>query len=91
MNNLINFDYQDQPVRVVTDETGAPWWVARDVCEILGYSKYRDVISKTLDEDERVSIPVDTLGGNQEMAAINESGLYTLIIRSNKKEARPYI
>ena len=90
MNNLINFDYQDQPVRVVTDETGAPWWVARDVCEILGI-KDANVATKGLDEDEKLLHILDGADQKRNMLTINESGLYTLIIRSNKKEARPYI
>jgi hypothetical protein len=89
MNNLINFDYQDQPVRVVTDEIGAPWWVARDVCEILGI-KDANVATKGLDEDEKLLHILDGADQKRNMLTINESGLYTLIIRSNKKEARPF-
>ena len=59
------------------------------MCEILGISKYRDAITK-IDNDESVSVKVDTLGGAQEMSVINESGLYTLIMRSNKPEAKKF-
>lgn len=64
-------------------------FVAKDVCEILDISKYRDAINN-LDEDERMSIIVDTLGGPQEMTAVTESGLYALIFKSRKLEARRF-
>ena len=68
---------------------GEPYFVAKDVCEVLGLSKYRDAFSR-LDEDERASIKVDTLGGPQDMVAVNESGLYTLIFQSRKPEAKAF-
>lgn len=68
---------------------GEPLFVAKDVCDVLGLSKYRDAFSR-LDEDERMSIKVDTLGGPQNMVAVNESGLYTLIFQSRKPEARAF-
>ncbi|MFR9546725.1 MAG: Bro-N domain-containing protein, partial [Rikenellaceae bacterium] len=66
-----------------------PWVVAKDVCEILGIEKHRDAISR-LDDDERGSVKLDTLGGMQTMSIINESGLYSLIFRSNKPEAKVF-
>ena len=82
------FNYKAQEVRttIINDEV---WFVAKDVCDVLEISKYRDAISR-LDKDERVSVKVDTLGGTQRMTAINESGLYTLIFRSNKPEAKQF-
>ena len=68
---------------------GEPYFVAKDVCEVLGLSKYRDAFSR-LDEDERASIKVDTLGGPQDMVAVNESGLYTLVFQSRKPEAKTF-
>src|SRR5690625_6577875 len=82
MNNLKVFDFEGSSVRTVLKE-GNPWWVAKDVCEVLGISKHRDAVEK-LDADEREPIKVDTLGGPQNMVCINESGLYTLIIRDRK-------
>lgn len=69
---------------------GEPWFVAKDVCEALGINKYRDFIASHLDEDERMSILMDTLGGKQSMVAVNESGLYNLIFQSRKPEARAF-
>lgn len=68
---------------------GEPLFVAKDVCDVLGLSKYRDAFSR-LDEDERMSIKVDTLGGPQDMVAVNESGLYTLVFQSRKPEAKTF-
>lgn len=88
MNELQTFTYNSAQVRTI-EKNGEPWFVAKDVCEILSISKYRDAVAR-LDEDERGSVRVDTLGGEQEMAAVNESGLYTLILRSDKPEAKPF-
>ena len=86
--NLVAFETTGFKVRTINDDRGV-WFVAKDVCEALGISKYRDAIAK-LDDDERVSKRVDTLGGVQEMVSVNESGLYALIFRSNKPEARKF-
>ena len=69
---------------------GTPLFVAKDICDALGISKYRDALTR-LDEDERASISVDTLGGKQSMIAVNESGLYTLVFQSRKPEARKWV
>ena len=68
---------------------GTPLFVAKDICDALGISKCRDALTR-LDEDERASISVDTLGGKQSMIAVNESGLYTLVFQSRKPEARAF-
>lgn len=88
MNEIQTFTYNSAQIRTI-ERNGEPWFVAKDVCEILSISKYRDAVAR-LDEDERGSVRVDTLGGEQEMAAVNESGLYTLILRSDKPEAKPF-
>lgn len=92
------FEFGGMPVRTVVTAAGEVWFVGKDVCEILGISKYRDAIAR-LDDDERVSsssghpwaekgvATTDTLGGPQAMAMINEPGLYRLIFESRKPEA----
>lgn len=75
-------------IRTLTID-GMPWFVLKDVCEVLGISKYRDTASH-LDEDERESVRVDTLGGPQKMTVINESGLYSVILRSDKPKAKTF-
>lgn len=88
MNDLHIFNYNGKEVRTIQKD-GEPWWVLKDVCGILGISKYRDTASR-LDEDERGSVRVDTPGGEQEMTVVNESGLYNVILRSDKPEAKPF-
>lgn len=89
MNNEIQiFNYNDREVRTVQKD-GEPWFVLKDVCAVLGISKYRDAAER-LDPDEREPVRVDTLGGKQEMLCINESGLYNVILRSDKPEAKPF-
>ncbi len=88
MNELQVFTYGDSKVRTV-QQNGEPWFVLKDVCGVLGISKYRDVAER-LDPDEREPVRVDTLGGKQEMLCINESGLYNVILRSDKPEAKPF-
>lgn len=68
---------------------GEPWFVAKDVCQVLGISKSRDAISR-LDDDERGALLMDTPGGKQTMATVNESGLYNLIFQSRKPVARKF-
>ena len=68
---------------------GSPWFVAKDVCECMGITKHRDAVSR-LDGDERGSVEVDTLGGTQQMAAVNEYGLYSLVLSSRKPSAKAF-
>ena len=88
MNELQVFSYNSSEVRTVMRD-GEPWFCLKDVCAVLGISKYRDVAAR-LDPDEREPVRVDTLGGTQEMVFINESGLYSVILRSDKPEAKPF-
>ena len=75
-----------QAVRVV-GTPDQPWFVAKDVCAALGIANYRDAV-ESLDDDEKGVALTDTLGGAQEMVTVNESGLYALIFRSRKDQAR---
>lgn len=68
---------------------GEPWFVAKDVCEILELGNVSQALVH-LDADEKGIINVDTLGGQQKTLAITESGLYALIFRSRKPEARKF-
>ena len=89
MNQLQQvFDYGEAQVRTVVKD-GQPWFVAKDVCEVLEIEKHRDAVSR-LNEKQRGSAVVDTLGGPQEMATINEAGLYKLVFSSRKPEAEKF-
>jgi len=85
---IIPFDFETNAIRVVMVED-ALTFVATDVCRSVEISKYRDAIAR-LDGDERVSVLVDTLGGQQTMTAVTESGLYALIMMSRKPAAKRF-
>lgn len=88
-SNIQLFYYENTPARVIM-LNGQPWWVAKDVCDILGYSNSRKALADHLDEDEKGVTTCYTPGGEQEMNIINESGLYCLIMRSNMPKAREF-
>jgi prophage antirepressor-like protein len=79
----------EHKVRMVIDRFGAPWWVAKDVCEVLGLANPRTSLALLADDEKGVHT-VDTPGGPQEMAIVNESGLYALIFRSRKQRAKQF-
>lgn len=88
MNQLQIFNYQTKEVRTVikNDEV---WFVAKDVCEILNLSDVSKTVSR-LDEDEKGANSILTHGGPQHLLTINESGLYSLVLTSNKPEAKQF-
>jgi prophage antirepressor-like protein len=77
-------------VRIIIDKHGNPWWVAKDVCEVLGIGNVSDAIAR-LDDDEFDTIEVtDSIGRKQKTYVVNESGLYSLIMTSRKPEAKAF-
>ena len=95
MNNEIQkFDFKAAVLRTLTDEEGEPWFVAKDVCDILGMSNPSMAVI-ALDKDEVAQIdPKDYLGSenrsNQAVNIVSEPGLYKLIMRSRKPEAKEF-
>lgn len=67
-----------------------PWFVGRDVAEVLGYSNTRDAISKHVDEEDKGVAKCDTPSGAQQMTIINESGMYSLILSSKLPNAKKF-
>ena len=92
MNNEIQiFNYNDREVRTV-QQNGESWFVLKDVCAILGIENHKD-LPKRLDADEmgRFNLPHPRSSEKTiEMVCINESGLYNVILRSDKPEAKPF-
>jgi len=88
MSLPMEFSFDGAAVRVVLVE-GEPWWVAGDVAQALAYGEAKD-LTRNLDEDEKGRQIVPTLGGDQEMLVINESGLYSAILRSRKQSAKRF-
>lgn len=76
-------------VRVVS-VNGEPYFVGKDVADILGYSNSRDALAKRVDEEDKGVAKCDTLGGVQDLVVINESGLYSLILSSHLPSAKRF-
>lgn len=84
------FEYEDDRPFRITDINGEPWFVLGDVCRELGIANPRDAASR-LDGDEKDAVGIsDATGRVQNQTIINESGLYSLILRSTKAEAKPF-
>ena len=87
MNNEIKkFDFKGAPLRTLTDKAGEPWFVAKDVCDILGHSNVSMALDR-LDDDERSKF---NLGRQGETNIVNEAGLYVLVLGSRKPEAHEF-
>lgn len=82
------FEYKGKGIRTVA-QCGEIWWVLTDVCNILGIANARNV-SARLDDDEKGVRLIDTLGGKQKLIVVNEPGLYSILLRSDKPEAKPF-
>ena len=75
-------------IRVVEID-GEPWFVLTDICKTLNLTSPHKVADR-LEEDEKGRSQIPTLGGTQEMTVVNESGLYAVILRSDKQQAKPF-
>jgi prophage antirepressor-like protein len=89
MNNTPDiFSFQENNVRVF-EMDGDPWFVARDVCNVLEINRTHDTI-RYLDEDEVSKLTCDTPGGPQELNIVSEAGLYSILLRSRKPQAKEF-
>ncbi|WP_440486359.1 BRO-N domain-containing protein, partial [Segatella hominis] len=88
MANIQVFEYQNNKVRTV-DVDGEAWFVLKDVCEVLHLGTTAKVAER-LDDDEKGMNQIHTPGGTQNVTVVNESGLYHVILRSDKPEAAPF-
>lgn len=88
MTDIQIFNYQNNEVRAV-EMNGEPWFVLKDVCEVLGLTDTGRTAER-LDPDELTRTTLVSGGQNREMFVINESGLYNVILRSDKPEAKPF-
>lgn len=86
-NEMQRFDFKGAALRTLTDENGEPWFVAKDVCDILALSN-ATVALQSLDDDELAKF---NLGGQHgEANIISEPGLYRLVMKSRKPEAKEF-
>jgi len=94
MKELTELSYEGKEIRIVQKD-GEPWWVLKDVCAVLGVGNPSDVAAR-LDGDEKTMVNLNTLDsfdgirGNPNMTIISESGLYNVILRSDKPEAKQF-
>lgn len=91
MSKLIPFQFENNPVRVITDDNGEPWFNAREICDALGYGNHRQAVDTHVDMDDVQKLDaIDGMGRKQLANHINESGLYALIFGSTKEEAKRF-
>lgn len=88
MNDMIDYKFDDAPVRVVLIDS-EPWWVANDIAKVLGYAQAA-FMTRNLEDDEKGMHIVQTLGGRQELSVISESGLFAAILKSRRDEAKRF-
>ncbi|WP_406706249.1 Bro-N domain-containing protein [Sodalis sp.] len=89
MPSHFDVTFQDSyKIRIIIIDN-QPWFVASDVCDALSIVNTARALSR-LDEDEKDIHSMNTLGGEQKLSTINESGLYSLILTSRKAEARKF-
>ena len=77
-------------VRVITDENNEPWFVAKDVAKILGYTNPQKAIRDHVDDEDKRGERIVTPSGIQEAIVINESGLYSLILKSKLPQVKKF-
>ena len=85
-SEIQSYNFNGAALRTLTDENGEPWFVAKDVCDILEISNPSDAL-KRLDDDERSRF---NLGRQGETNIVNEAGLYVLVLGSRKPEAHEF-
>ncbi len=94
MSEILKFTYDDsQEIRTI-DIDGEPWFVGKDVAEILGYSNSKDALIKHVEEEDKVVLLRSQFATldipNRGLTAINESGLYSLILSSKLPTAKKF-
>ncbi|MCZ9718658.1 phage antirepressor [Lactobacillus mulieris] len=90
MKDLQIFSFNGLDVRTVLID-GEPYFVGKDIAEILGYAKSRNAIKNHVDDEDKKDAPIQgDLGGTQTMTVINESGLYSLILSSKLPTAKKF-
>lgn len=89
MNEVKIFSFKNNEIRsiLIDDE---PWFVGKDVAEVLGYSNTRDALSKHVENDDKNTVAIRDGIGNPNQTIINESGLYSLILSSKLPQAKEF-
>lgn len=87
--DLIRYGYNGRLLTILQDHEGSPWWMAREVCDVLGLTNIT-VALEGLDPDERSELKESLSSGGRKPIIINEPGLYSLIFKSRKPEAKTF-
>ena len=90
MNEVQLFNFENHEVRslVINSE---PWFVGKDVAEVLGYKNQNDALVKHVDDEDKDTIAIrDSIGRNRNTPIINESGLYSLVLSSKLPSAKKF-
>ena len=91
MNNIQEFLYENSPIRMI-ESNGETWWVLKDICKLLSIENHKN-ITKRLEEDEVGTFELPHPQSKEkklEMLCVNESGLYSVILRSDKPDAKAF-
>lgn len=88
-NNIVAFNYEEQQVRTI-EKNSEPWFVGKDVADILGYTNTAKAIRDHVDDDDKLTERIVLSGQNREAIIINESGLYSLILSSKLPTAKKF-
>lgn len=88
MTEISTFNFNQTPVRTILVD-GEPGFIANDLCAVLDIRNPRDTVAN-LDDDEKGVVTTDTLGGAQQTAYVTEAGMYSLVLRSRKPEAKAF-
>ncbi|HDR3201340.1 TPA: ORF6C domain-containing protein [Staphylococcus aureus] len=89
MQALQTFKFEELPVRTL-EVNGEPYFIGKDVADILGYANGRDALSKHVDAEDKLTSQIATAGQNRNVTIINESGLYSLIFSSKLENAKRF-
>lgn len=90
MNEIKAFNSLEFGQIRTTSIDGEPWFVGKDIAAALGYKNISDALIKHVDMEDKGVAKCDTLGGNQEMTVINESGMYSLVLSSRLDSAKKF-
>jgi anti-repressor protein len=88
--NVLALKFDTNDLRILTDDNGEPWFVATDVCRILGLENTTKAIQVIDDDCLKTFQVTDALGRTRDTTILNEAGFYTLVLRSNKPEAKKF-
>jgi prophage antirepressor-like protein len=82
VSNIVPFQFGSHEVRFIIDDHGEPWWEAQTICHVLGIRDVSKAVARLRSKEKQT--------GSRNLLIINESGLYRLIVRSNKPEAEEF-